>query len=211
MWKVKVNLEVPSSFKQHSALSGIVIKSVSGQMTTKLISSNSLHMPLITVIYTSLTIQMKKKRKVQLPLTFQEGWIIHLLPSPPSSPTDRLTDRKSDFIVKQSRKNTTSNKTEFIGNLHNILSPSPVVLFSFLSLFHFSCKKESERKKRLQMNWKGKQRNHFIDFFFGLMLFYRRTSIHLSQYWAQINHFYALQRGDETSIFNLTIREVCPR
>lgn len=91
----------------------------------------------------------------------------------------------------KTRKRRTEDSSEIC------TTTSPLHIYARL-LFHFSC------KKRLQMNWKGSL------LIFSSMLFYRSTSIHLSQYSsAQINH--ALQRDWvwwEIYIFNLSIKKV---
>lgn len=87
-------------------------------------------------------------------------------------------------LKNKKKKVVTQNRAEqrvFIGNLHNIHPPS----WTFNSLPFFMQK---------GYKWIERESNLLI---FSSMLFYRSTSIHLSQYSTQIKHVYAVLNEEE--------------
>lgn len=108
---------------------------------------------------------------------------------------------KSDFIVKHSpTKTRKSSHRKFI---HRKFAQHFVCLSAFFfrpspsltTQCSFSVPFFMQKKKRKRLQWIEREKTLLI---FGLMLFYRSTSIHLSQYSARINHFNALCWGLKT-------------
>lgn len=95
---------------------------------------------------------------------------------------------KSDFIVKHSpTKTRKSSHRKFVHRKfaqHSFAFlpsfPSPAVMFVFSSIFHATKKGYNELKGKI------------LYWFSAWCCFIASTSIHLSQYSAQINHFYAV-------------------